>query len=160
MSTKQYRDSHKDSINAYAHNYYLNHVLDKRLYYQSNKNKIRQCQQVYQSTHGLEQQEYHHLHNMIYSNNAHKYVMKLKTEVLTHYGNGKLACAKCGISDIDVLSIDHINGNGRSHVKSIRKTLYRWLKDNNFPDGFQTLCMNCNWKKRVTNNEMHHKYSD
>ena len=26
-------------------------------------------------------------------------------------------------------------------------TLHKWIKDNNFPDGFQILCHNCNQAK-------------
>jgi hypothetical protein len=31
---------------------------------------------------------------------------------------------------------------------------YTWLKKNGFPEGLQVLCMNCNWVKRVENNEL------
>ena len=30
---------------------------------------------------------------------------------------------------------------------------YLWLKRNNFPEGFQTLCMNCQWLKKEENRE-------
>lgn len=75
---------------------------------------------------------------------------KLKQKILTYYGNGKLACVKCGFNDIRALSVDHINGNGRDHRG---KNLYEWIRQNNYPKGFQTLCMNCQWIKRVENNE-------
>lgn len=70
---------------------------------------------------------------------------KLKLEVLTHYGGNPPKCACCGESHIEFLTIDHIGGR-RKHKKIIRGiTLYRWLRKNNFPDGFQVLCMNCNF---------------
>ena len=85
------------------------------------------------------------------------YKLKLKTEALTHYGNGVLACVTCGERRAACLTIDHIEGNGEKHRKSISVQsgipFYRWLIRSDFPDGFQTLCMNCNWVKRVENNE-------
>ena len=38
-------------------------------------------------------------------------LIALKRGILTHYGGGKCACVKCGESDIDCLSIDHINND-------------------------------------------------
>ncbi len=89
--------------------------------------------------------------------NAARYISeaKCKERVLTYYGDGVLACLRCGFSDMDCLSIDHINGRGRKHIEEIGggTFLYHWLENNGLPKGYQTLCMNCNWKKRVTNNE-------
>lgn len=51
------------------------------------------------------------------------------------------------------LSIDHIKGGGNKHLKLIKGNLYNWLIKNNFPTGFQTLCMNCQFIKRYENNE-------
>jgi hypothetical protein len=78
---------------------------------------------------------------------------------MTHYGNGKCACVKCGNEDIRVLTIDHINGNGaedrrKTEFKKDSRRLYAWLKRNNYPSGYQCLCMNCNWIKRYENNEL------
>jgi hypothetical protein len=60
------------------------------------------------------------------------------------------------------LSIDHINGNGAEHRRELKRTtggstgghdFYRWLKNNNFPDGYQVLCMNCQFIKKIENKE-------
>lgn len=69
-----------------------------------------------------------------------------KMEVLTHYG---LRCACCGDTTIEFLSLDHIEGGGNKHRKSIGggANLYRWIVKNNFPEGFQVLCFNCNLSK-------------
>jgi hypothetical protein len=62
---------------------------------------------------------------------------------------GGYVCACCGESERGFLSIDHINNDGNK----LRKThghgadFYRWLKANNYPAGFQILCMNCNYGK-------------
>ncbi len=81
-----------------------------------------------------------------------------KVEVLTHYGNGVCACVKCGFDDIRALSIDHIDGGGLEHRRSLGITsggnFYLWLKRNVFPTGYQTLCMNCQYIKRSENKEI------
>lgn len=93
----------------------------------------------YQST--PEYKEYHKEYNE-----------KLKIEILSNYGNGKIACVKCGFLDIRALQVDHVNGGG--HKKGIRGSkLYKYLKDNNYPPGYQTLCANCNWIKSIENGE-------
>ena len=82
--------------------------------------------------------------------------LRLRTEVLTHYGKGKCACVICGFDDdIRALSIDHLNGGGTQHRRSLSgtsgfggKDFCRWLKRNGYPKGYQTLCMNCQFIKR------------
>lgn len=68
-----------------------------------------------------------------------------KEAVLAHYGR---ACAHCGISDSDVLTLDHIEGGGNKHRKDLNVgagwRFYSWLQSHEFPSGFQTLCYNCN----------------
>ncbi len=76
--------------------------------------------------------------------------LDIKSSVLTHYGGGKCACVKCGFSDIRALSIDHIEGNGTAHRKTLKRgglSFYKWLVDNKLPEGYQTLCMNCQFIK-------------
>lgn len=72
---------------------------------------------------------------------------KLRKEVLTHYGDGKLACVICGENRLLCLSVDHINGGGNKHRKmlGVRAGIpfYQWLRKQGYPLGFRTLCMNC-----------------
>ena len=80
----------------------------------------------------------------------------IKEEVLTHYGNGKYACVKCGEDRSACLSIDHIQGGGnKERGGSLRSStsFYRWLRDNRYPEGYQTLCMNCQFIKRFERGE-------
>ncbi len=75
---------------------------------------------------------------------------QLKIEVLTHYGGNPPKCACCGEPIIEFLTIDHIHGGGTQHRKLIGYgNLYRWLIKNNFPEGFQVLCANCQLGKRI-----------
>jgi hypothetical protein len=78
---------------------------------------------------------------------------QIRIEVLNHYGN---KCACCGETTPEFLSIDHINGGGNGHRKALEENgvkkhhgsgFYKWLIDNNYPDGFQLLCHNCNFAK-------------
>jgi hypothetical protein len=72
-------------------------------------------------------------------------------------------CAKCNFNDVRALTIDHMNDDGADHREAIRKELgrvskigaeaqYYWLVDNNFPQGFQVLCHNCQHIKKYGDN--------
>lgn len=81
-----------------------------------------------------------------------------KMKVLTFYGNSnKPECVRCGFTDIRALSIDHINGGGtqeRLKNPTMRgQSVYYYLIKEKYPDGYQTLCMNCQFIKRVENGE-------
>ena len=82
---------------------------------------------------------------------------RLKLEVLNAYG-GKCTC--CSENLVMLLTIDHINGEGTKHRNSITRNsigLYRWLRRNNYPEGFQVLCFNCNRGKHFNNGVCPHK---
>jgi len=70
----------------------------------------------------------------------------LKIEVLRHYGKDQIVCVCCGETHIEFLCIDHIHGGGSQHRKEVGSgwKFYMWLKRNSFPEGFRTLCHNCN----------------
>jgi hypothetical protein len=69
--------------------------------------------------------------------------------VLTHYSNGVPKCSCCGESNLIVLILDHIDGGGSQHRRTITRhktgSIYRWIIKNNFPVGFRVLCRNCDW---------------
>ena len=73
---------------------------------------------------------------------------KEKDIVLEHYSTPIVRCVCCGETNKRILTIDHIHGDGKRHLKEIKsQTIYHWLIKNNFPQGFQVLCMNCNFLK-------------
>ena len=87
--------------------------------------------------------------------------LEQKTRVLLHYGNGNLACTNCGETDIRCLSIDHVDNNGGMHRKDstiASSNMYYWLEKNNYPEGYRTLCMNCQFKKSFQVNGYGAKY--
>lgn len=73
---------------------------------------------------------------------------RLKLEVLDAYGGRECVC--CGETIVEFLTIDHINGDGGKHRKEVNGSMYIWLRKNNYPEGFQVLCMNCNFGKRLS----------
>lgn len=76
----------------------------------------------------------------------------LKVDALHRYGQ---ACTRCGFSDIRALQIDHVDNNGAEERTALGgknfsgHTFYRWLKKQGWPDGYQTLCANCNMIKQM-----------
>lgn len=85
---------------------------------------------------------------------AKRWRLTLKKEVLAHYGNGELACVKCGFdADVNALTIDHINNDGSHHRRQLFNnrtgSIYKWLKDEGLPLGYQTLCGNCQLIKQA-----------
>jgi hypothetical protein len=76
-----------------------------------------------------------------------------RLQVLIHYGGDppKCACPPCGEDKIEFLSIDHIHGGGNKHMRKLGLkggvNFHTWLIKNNYPEGYQVLCMNCNHAK-------------
>lgn len=76
---------------------------------------------------------------------------KPKLEAFNHYG---CKCSCCGETIVDFLTIDHIGGGGNQHRKQLPQgghSIYRWLKKNNYPEGFRVLCFNCNFGIHINN---------
>jgi hypothetical protein len=75
---------------------------------------------------------------------------KYKLQVLLHYGGNPPQCACCKESMIGFLTVEHQNGTGKDHRANIKvgaeggQLIYRWLVVNNYPEGFEILCANCN----------------
>ncbi len=70
-----------------------------------------------------------------------------KQAVVAYYSQGANKCACCGEGNIKFLTIDHIEGGGNEHRRSIGfwgNKFYCWLIKEKFPLGYQVLCFNCN----------------
>jgi hypothetical protein len=81
-------------------------------------------------------------------------VLKLKTEVFSHYSKGLPKCNCCGIDTLAVLSLDHIHGRKNAkHKKDLGgHELYTWVRQQEYPTIFQVLCMMCNFAKGMESN--------
>ncbi len=68
--------------------------------------------------------------------------------VLSHYSDGKLCCAcpGCDVSIEEFLSINHIDGGGNKDRETFKgaRTFYEYLVKNNYPEGLNVMCYNCN----------------
>jgi hypothetical protein len=57
-------------------------------------------------------------------------------------------CQCCGESHTLALTTDHVNGKGKQHLRENKiiggGAFYRWLINNNFPEGYRVWCFNCN----------------
>lgn len=68
----------------------------------------------------------------------------IKEKVYLHYGGYKCNCPGCNITEPLALTIDHVNNDGNKHRKKRYWSIFGYLYKNNFPEGFQVLCYNCN----------------
>ena|SRR5208282_747854 len=78
---------------------------------------------------------------------------KARLEAYSHYSTTIIpSCVCCGEQTILFLTIDHINNNGAEERKLINhgkngragSAFYSWLKRQNYPEGYQLMCYNCN----------------
>jgi hypothetical protein len=85
-----------------------------------------------------------------------KFREELKFEVFSTLSkllsSSKIPCCRCcgESSYIEFLTIDHIDGRKnlpKNEQKLKGEKLNLWLKKNNYPNGFQVLCWNCNLVK-------------
>ena len=117
---QKYHQEHKEKENAYSRSYYQEHKEKWGIYPRAG---------------------------------ASEEFLGIKGEVLTYYGNGELACLQCSFSDVRALSIDHIDNDGsedkKKHGKNGGNYFYLWLKRHGYPEGYQTLCMNCQFIKEI-----------
>jgi hypothetical protein len=103
---------------------------------EKNRKKFNEYHRKYNSFHKAEISSYDKLSNQ-----------KDRETTLIHYGGNPPKCSCCGETKIEFLVIDHINGGGSKHRKAIGNHIHRWLRLNNYPDGYQVLCHNCNMAK-------------
>lgn len=83
-----------------------------------------------------------------------EYWQNMRHKIILAYGGYRCNC--CGETEPSFLSIDHVNNDGAAHRRSLgyagngkggsSRTL-KWIRDNNYPPGFQVLCMNCQFGK-------------
>lgn len=134
------------------------HIAEtKSKYYYKNHEKFKKLNKEYKLSHKKECDEY----QLNYRKNNKDYInslvannhLKKRQIVIDYYSHGTNSCSCCGEFIFEFLQIDHENNDGAKHRKQIGKgyKLYYWLIENDFPEGFQVLCVNCNWGKYVNN---------
>lgn len=95
----------------------------------------------------------------LYNMRTKKRYARMKDQVYKAYGGYKCAC--CGETEPMFLTIDHINNDGGHMRRNVHgptgTTFLQWVVKNNFPEGFQILCWNCNFAKGKNNGICPHK---
>jgi len=172
MANKKYRQTHKDKIKEYI---------------EKNKKRINKYKRLWRAKKRKENPElfrkklndwraknierirrqnliYHKAHPEIRRRANLKHRHKYRMIVLVHYGGNPPKCACCGESEIKFLTIDHINNDGAKQWREkgfnprLRSSyIADYLITNNFPEGFQVLCYNCNCGKAKNNGVCPHK---
>lgn len=130
---KEYQTKYKDKIRRSKHEYYLEH---------KEETIKRVCQ------YAKDNREEHNARGTKAKN-------KLKSEVFSVYSCGNPKCNHCGTTELELLTIDHVNGDGSKHRREIFNNnrsggykMYQWIKRNDYPKDFQVLCYNCQYRKR------------
>lgn len=144
LRTKIYQGNHKEEIKLRSMKWAKKHPKRR----QEILKKHRSTDE-YRAKHRTQMRKYYE-----------KYIPILQKEVLTHYGNGKLACVCCGESEFVFLTIDHINGRKQSERKNPKMRgwmLKQYLRTRNYPSGYQTLCWNCNSGRALNKGICPHK---
>lgn len=88
-----------------------------------------------------------------------------RERVLAHYGGSPPKCACCGEAHVEFLCIDHENGGGNEHRRTLGVNsggaFYAWLEKAGLPPGYRVLCHNCNsalgFYGRCPHTEMKHE---
>lgn len=151
------------------------HREEKKAYYEAHREEIRVRQKAYHKAHYVahhreirakqkdrrdhawylahkeeqitKSKAYYYSHREVQQAKQRAHYLQLRLEVLVHYGG---VCACCGERHYEFLSIDHIDGGGKAHRRVIGtsgKSIIYWLVKNDYPEGFQVLCHNCNMAK-------------
>lgn len=146
--SRRYKDGHRNICKTCRSNYDKKwreenkerHLAYKRNYYSKHKNKYNKWSREYRKNNPEKVRKWAIISNQ-----------RRRLKVLIHYGGNPPKCAWCGMEDIRVLTIDHIHGGGHQHRKQIGCEIFLWLIKNDYPEGYQVLCRNCNWRKRLDN---------
>ena len=108
--------------------------------------------------------------NLEYKTDKYVIYVTNRLNILLHYSkqisNSNIPCCNCcgENSHVDFLDIDHIAGKNQmdSEPELIKldyssklkgKGLINWIMENNYPEGFQILCHNCNVAKGLIGNK-------
>lgn len=136
QQNKKWYDENKNIVAEKGKEYRLN-----------NPEKNKERHRLYRETHPEIMKEWLAKNKSRVNKSASRRSFEIKEEVINFYGG---ECVVCKEKNIEFLQIDHIYNDGAKHRRDTgRASIYRLLKKNNFPSGFQVLCANHNLKKRL-----------
>jgi len=141
--TARWREAHKEQIKAYQRAYYLSH-RDEAVAYRVAHAEARRA---HDAAHREEKAASRKAYGDAHKSEASEHNARQKIDAINAYGGPICAC--CGETMLEGLTIDHINGDGAKHRREVGHGtgVYRWLRRNNYPPGFQVLCFTCNCAK-------------
>ena len=117
------------------------HKAERKIYQDANRDKIRAL--VRKSG-----RKRYQVNRQAVLAEAKRYRRSLKQQMIDAYGG---ACACCGDTTFEFLSLEHKHGGGKKHYASLphgHGSMYRWLRDRGWPkDEYTVLCCNCNFAK-------------
>jgi len=140
---QEYYAKNKERCRATGRRYYQKHKDERRLYAQNHREQHRLVSKRWAQENRMERKAW-----------TLKYREGIKIATLAHYSNSDIPCCiLCGITDIDVLCLDHINNDAliRGHRGGGKggANFYFELQKADYPQGYKTLCANCNLKKEL-----------
>lgn len=100
-------------------------------YRKKNKKHIASLQKDWKEKNQLHIKDYQHQRQEM-----------IRLEAVRVYSGGTMQCVCCRDSHVQFLGVEGNRPKGISNI-------YLWLKKNNFPLGFQILCMNCKTGKNT-----------
>ena len=121
------------------------------VYYHKNKGKLNKKRR-------LKLKIQYAINSQPFKERSQKYRDELKYETLKRYSKtNEPTCGNCGFMDIRALCLDHIDNNGsKDRIKMTGKNrdgggsrFYVLIKKKKYPNGYQTLCANCNLIKEI-----------
>lgn len=137
---RNYSKANRERVNGYTREYRKRHGKKIR------KRRIQRRKEMIDAMSPAELEEFRRKE----ADKTRRLVYALKDEVYTAYGGWRCAC--CGETERSFLTIDHVNQDGAKMRKSGKHSsperMYRWLKKKGFPDGYQILCMNCQFGRK------------
>lgn len=150
VSCKKYTLCQAPRMKEYGIKHKPSHRIANRKYKSNNRHKLRADSILYYENLKINDPEKFQRRS---EDNKKRSKLRRQTHrliVLQHYSQGTMKCSCCGETNIPFLTIDHLNGGGRQHRISLGifgSALYSWLIENEFPEGFSVMCMNCNHAK-------------
>lgn len=151
----------KEEKKEYHKRYYQNNSekqkADRKEWYQKNKEYALDWVRTYRKDNPekvkASLKKYKDANSDTLRRKGREYSSRIRSTIFDILGN---SCTRCGFSDVRALQIDHINGGGNIELRSIAGHKYKFILEKilNGSTEYQTLCANCNWIKRIENNEV------
>jgi len=133
---KEYRNKNKDMLSKYQRHFYSKH-----------KKRLLKEKKIWQDNHPEIRKAYYKKNKKRLLKRSSERAKELRLKAIEYYSNGKMECNCCREKHYEFLTIDHLPNapHKKDNKKKGGREVYYWLKKYNYPEGFQILCMNCNF---------------